>query len=130
MTSRLTSNKFIFYMVLITFAVGCTTMQSVPAIDAQSLASQIEVGDEISIVRNDLTDVTFDVDVVSDEGIGGDGVFVAYADIRQVQVRQFNTGKTVGFAAILVALVITIGSSDIGISGDFFGPPPEREMCF
>ena len=123
MTSRLSANKFIIYLVLITFGAGCTTMRSVPTTDAQSLASQIEVGDEVSIVLNDLTDVTFDVDVVSNEGIGGDGVFVAYSGIQQVQVRQFSTGKTVAFAAILVALAITIGSSDLGITGDFFGPP-------
>ena len=56
-------------------------MRSLPATDAQSLANQIEVGDKIQINRNDLTDVTFEVDAVSDEGISGDGVFVAYPDI-------------------------------------------------
>ncbi len=122
MTSRLTVNKFIIYLVLIAFTAGCTTMRSLPATDAQSLASQIEVGDKIKIIRNDLTDVTFEVGAVSDEGISGDGVFVAYSDIRQVQVRQFSTGKTVGLVAAIVAvLAIAIGASDPGI-GPVFGP--------
>ena len=113
MTSRLTVNKFIIYLVLIAFTAGCTTMRSLPATDAQSLASQIEVGDKINIIRNDLTDVTFEVGAVSDEGISGDGVFVAYSDIRQVQVRQFSTGKTVGLVAAIVAgLAIAIAASD------------------
>ena len=113
MTSRLTVNKFIIYLVLIAFTAGCTTMRSLPATDAQSLASQIEVGDKINIIRNDLTDVTFEVGAVSDEGISGDGVFVAYSDIRQVQVRQFSTGKTVGLvAAIVLGLAIAIEASD------------------
>ena len=113
MTSRLTVNKFIIYLVLIAFTAGCTTMRSLPATDAQSLASQIEVGDKINIIRNDLTDVTFEVGAVSDEGISGDGVFVAYSDIRQVQVRQFSTGKTVGLVAAIVAgLAIATAASD------------------
>ena len=73
MTSRLTVNKFIIYLVLIAFTAGCTTMRSLPATDAQSIASQIEVGDKIKIIRNDNTDVTFKVSAVSDEGISGDG---------------------------------------------------------
>ena len=122
MTSRLTVNKFIIYLVLIAFTAGCTTMRSLPATDAQSLASQIEVGDKINIIRNDLTDVTFEVGAVSDEGISGDGVFVAYSDIRQVQVRQFSTGKTVGLvAAIAVGLAIAIGANNLG-GGPFFPP--------
>ncbi len=36
MTSRLTVNKFIIYLVLIAFTAGCTTMRSLPATDAQS----------------------------------------------------------------------------------------------
>ena len=125
MTSRLTVNKFIIYLVLIAFTAGCTTMRSLPATDAQSLASQIRVGDKINIIRNDLTDVTFEVGAVSDEGISGDGVFVAYSDIRQVQVRQFSTGKTVGLVAAIVAgLAIAIAAGD----PITFGPPPPGGM--
>ena len=112
MASRLTGNKFIIYLVLIAFTAGCTTMRPLPTTDAQSLASQIEVGDKIKIMRNDDTDVTFKVSVVSDEGISGDGVFVAYSDIQQVQVSQTGAGKTVGIVAgigILVALIASGG---------------------
>ena len=86
-------------------------MLSQTAADAQALASHIEVGDKIKIIRTDLTDVTFEVVAVSDEGISGDGVFVAYSDIWQVQVRQHSTGKTVGLvAAIAVGLTIAIAA--------------------
>ena len=111
MTSRLTVNKVIIYLVLIAFTAGCTTMRSLPATDAQSLASQIEEGDKIEIIRNDLTDVTFEAGAVSDEGIIGDGVYVAYSDVRQVQVRQFSTGKTVGLVAAIVAVLAIVASS-------------------
>ena len=117
MTSRLTVNKFIIYLVLIAFTAGCTTMRSLPATYARSLASQIEVGDKINIIRNDLTDVTFEVGAVSDEGISGDGVFVAYSDIRQVQVRQTSNGTTVGLVAAIVILVALIGSAAGGSGG-------------
>ena len=106
MTNRLTVNKFIIYLVLIAFTAGCTTMRSLPATDAQSLASHIEVGDKIKIMRNDDTDVTFKVSAVSDEGISGDGVFVAYSDIRQVQVRQSSDGKSLVLVAALTLVLV------------------------
>ena len=123
MTNRLAVNKFIIYLVLVAFTAGCTTMRPLPATDAQSLANEIEVGDKIKISRNDYTDVKFKVSAVSDEGISGDGVFVAYSDIRQVQVRQFSTGKTVGLVAAIVAIAIIIakGIEDLG-DEPFFGP--------
>jgi len=120
--SRLTVNKLTVYLVLIAFTAGCTTMRSLPATDAQSLASQIEVGDKINIIRNDLTEVRFEVTAVSDKGISGDGVFVAYSDIRQVQVRRFSTGKTVSLVVVIVAaVIITIASilpAGVPISGN------------
>ena len=123
MTSRLAVNKFIIYLVLIAFTAGCTTMRSLPATDAQSLASQIEVGDKIKIMRNDNTDVTFKVSAVSDEGISGDGVFVAYSNIRQVQVSQTSIGKTLGLVAAIVVVVGAIALSDTGGVGGFsLGP--------
>ena len=123
MTSRLTTNKFIICLVLTTFSVGCTTMRSLPATDTQSLASQIMVGDKISIVRNDLTDITFNVSIVSDEGIGGEGVFIAYSDIQQVQVQQFSTGKTLGLVAAAIAVLALALASSAGGIGGFYGPP-------
>ena len=116
MTSRLTANKLIIYLVLIAFTAGCTTMRSLPAIDAQSLASQIEVGDKIKIMRTDDTDVTFKVSAVSDEGISGDGVFVAYSDIRQIQVSQGSSGMTLGLVAGIVILVALAASGGGGSS--------------
>ncbi len=121
MTSRLTVNRFVIYLVLIAFAAGCTTMRSLPATNAQSLANEIEVGDKINIIRNDLTKVTFEVAAVSDEGISGDGVFVAYSDIRQVRVRQLSTGKTVGLVAAIVAVLAIAASADYGPSGPVLG---------
>ena len=102
MTSHLTVNKFIIYLVLIAITAGCTTMGPLPVTDAQSLSSQIDVGDKIKIIRNDLTDVTFKVAAVSDEGLSGDGVFVAYSDIRQVQVSHASAGAKVGWVAAMV----------------------------
>ncbi len=117
MTSRLMVNKLIIYLVLIAFTAGCTTMRSLPATDAHSLASQIYVGNKIKIMRNDDTDVTFKVSAISDEGISGEGVFVAYSDIRRVQVSQTSTGKTVGLVAAIVVVVLvlglTVGTGDV-----------------
>ena len=111
---RLTVNNFIIYLVLITFTAGCTSMQPLPTTDAESLTSQIEVGDKIKIIRNDDTDVMFRVSGVSDDGISGDAVFVAYSDIRQVQVSQTISGATLGIVAGIVVLAALIGSGGSG----------------
>ena len=115
MSSRLPNNKLIVYLILISFTVGCTTMQPVPATDTQSLANQLEVGDKIKITLLDNSDVAFKVSAVSAEGISGDGVLVAYSDIQQVQVREFSTGKTVGLVAGIAGILAIVGTSvDIG----------------
>ena len=59
MTNRLTFNKLIIHLVLVSIIAGCTTMQPVYGTDARSLARQIQVGDKIKIIRNDESDVTF-----------------------------------------------------------------------
>ncbi len=109
--ARLKFNKFVVYFALIALLAGCASFETLPGTDAQSLASQIEVGDKIKIMRNDDTDVTFKVSAVSDEGISGDEVFVAYSDIRQVQVRQLSTLKTVGLIAAIIAVLVA-GTKD------------------
>jgi len=112
MTYYLTINNFIVYLVLIAFTSGCTTMRPVPATGAQSLASQVEVGDKIKITLRDNSDVAFKVSAVSAEGISGDGVLVAYSDIQQVQVREFSTRKTVGLVAGIVWILVIVRKID------------------
>jgi len=111
MSSHLPSNKLIVYLILISFTVGCTTMQPVPATGTQSLANQLEVGDKIKITLHDNSDVAFKVSAISAEGISGDGVLVAYSDIQHVQVREFSTGKTVSLVAGIVGFLAIVGSS-------------------
>ena len=99
------ADKVVICIVLISFVTGCTTMRPLPAADAQSIASQIEVGDKVQIIRNDASDVKFKVETISNEGLEGDGIVVAYSDILQISVREHSTAKTVGLvAAILIVL--------------------------
>ena len=106
-------SKLIISIVVVSFAAGCTTMRSLPATDAQSIASQLEVGDKVRITRHDATDAKFRVDTITSEGIGGDGVFVAYSDIQAVQVREHSTAKTAGLvAAILIIIKALVDYSD------------------
>ncbi len=116
--ARLKFKKFVVYFALIAFLAGCASFETLPGTDAQSLASQIELGDKIKIMRNDDTDVTFKVSDVSDEGISGDGVFVAYSDIRWVQVSQQSIVKSAGLMVgiTVVILAIAISSADYSLS--------------
>ena len=99
------ANTIVISFVLLSFVTGCTTTRALPANDAQSIASPLKLGDKVQITRNDASDVKFKVDAISKEGIGGDGIFVAYSDIRKLRIREHSTTKTVVLvAAILVVL--------------------------
>ncbi len=99
------ADKVVICIVLISFISGCTTMRSLPSDDAQSIGSQLEVGDKVQIVRRDASDVRFKVEEISNEGLAGDGIFVAYSDILQVSVREHSTAKTVGLVAAILVVV-------------------------
>ncbi len=99
------TDKIVICVVLISFVTGCTTMRPLPTADAQSIASHIEVGDKVQIIRNDASDVKFKVETISNEGLAGDGIFVAYSDILQVSVREHSTAKTVGLVVVILVLV-------------------------
>ena len=105
MINRTMISKLTTGIVLVSIAVGCTTMRLLPATDAQSIASQLQIGDEVIIVRSDAADAKFEIDTISDEGIGGDGVFVRYSDIQNVQIRERSTAKTVGLVSAILIVV-------------------------
>ncbi len=112
--ARLKFNKFVVYFALIAFLTGCSSVQTLPGTDPQSLASQVKVGDYVKIVRNDDTAAKIFVDTISDEGIGGDGVFVAYPDIYEVQIIRANKllkGTTGNISAVLLILVVIVAAS-------------------
>jgi hypothetical protein len=99
------TDKVVICILLISFVTGCTTMRPLPAADAQSIASHIEVGDKVQIIRNDASDVKFKVETISDEGLDGDGISVGYSDILQISVREHSTAKTVGLIAAILIVV-------------------------
>jgi hypothetical protein len=100
------ANKFVISIVLLSFVSGCTTTRSLPTNDAQSVASQLKIGDKVRITRSDASEVKFKIDAISNEGIEGDGIFVAYADMQQVQIKEHSTGKTVALVAVILTVLI------------------------
>jgi len=124
MTTTLNGNagftRFIICFVLIAFTAGCTTMRPVYGTDAASYIAQIEVGDKIELTRNDLTTVEFKITDISSDGISGEGIFVAYPDIQEIQTVHSNAGKITGIVligALLVGLVGTLAVAEAGIPG-------------
>jgi hypothetical protein len=105
MESFCATDKVVIGIVLISFATGCTTMRSLPSNDAQSIASQLKVGDNVQITRSDASVVKFKVEAISNEGLTGDGILVAYSDILQVRVREHSTAKTVGLVVAILVIV-------------------------
>ena len=114
-----TANKIFASFVLLSFVTGCTSMRSLPTNDAQSIASQLKVGDKVQITRSDDSDVRFKTEVISTEGLAGDGIFVAYSDIQQIKIREHSTAKTVGL--VVAILVVLKALADYADTIDTFG---------
>jgi hypothetical protein len=111
--------RVVIHFVLIAFTAGCTTMQPVNETDAESVSAQIEIGDKIEITRNDLSSVKFKVTAISDDGISGDGTFVAFSDIQHLQLqhkRDNKAGKIIG-GVILGAAAVTVWAIGSGLEG-------------
>ena len=97
-------------LALLVFAAGCSTFQRLPGTDAETVKSQVSVGDSVKITKNNGEKVRFKVSEVSDSGIGGEGQFVAYPDIQEIRSTQISTGATVGVSATVgILLVLLIG---------------------
>ena len=103
--------RVVICFVLIAFTAGCTTKRPVNGTDAAFVSAKIEVGDKIEITRKDKSSVKFRVTAISDDGISGKGTFVAFSDIKklQLQVSRKNTagkiiaGVALGAAAVAIA---------------------------
>ena len=109
--------RVVICFVLIAFTAGCTTMQPVYGTNAAAVSAQIEVGDKIGITRNDSSSAKFTVTAISDDGISGDGTFVAFSDIKQLQLqvrRKNNAGSIIG-GVILGAAVVTVWAIGVGL---------------
>lgn len=98
----------------VTTTLGCTTLQPVAGTDREAISGQISVGDRIEVTQLDHGIMKFKVDEISESGIGGDGLFVDYRDIRQIRTRKTHLGKTVfgvvgGTAIVLILALVAAG---------------------
>jgi hypothetical protein len=84
----------IIALFLCLFTAGCTTTTKVPATYWSTLATRIEPGDKVAITKSDGQEVKFKVDEVNNQGIAGDGQYVAYADMREVLLTEYDSEKT------------------------------------
>ena len=101
-----TLNKLIIYLVLITFTAGCSTMQPLSSTDLTTVASQVSAGDKVEITRTDGETLKFKVSEISDNGITGDDIFVAYTDILKIKVQQSSNNRK---SNILIVALTAVG---------------------
>jgi len=92
----LVQNHRIFYLITIAvflclFAAGCTTTSPHSPASAPTL---FEPGDRVKIIKKDGQELKFKVSEVSKQGITGDGKFVAYVDMREIWITEFDSEET------------------------------------
>ncbi len=114
---RIGLTRVVIHIVLIAFTAGCTTMQPVHRMDAESVSAQIKVGDNIEITRKDLRSVKFKVTAISDRGIIGYGNFVRYSDIQQVQLQQKRNNKAKKAAKITAGVILGAAAVTLWVTG-------------
>ena len=68
------------------------------------------LGRKVQVTRSDGSGVKFKVEAISNEGLAGYGIFVAYSDSFHVRFREHSTAKTVGL--VVAILVVIKGLSD------------------
>jgi len=83
-------------------------MKPLPSADHATVSSQVELGDKVEITKNDGSVVKFEVSEITDAGIGGDGQFIAYADMRDISSKQFSAGATLGLTVGILAIVTVV----------------------
>lgn len=110
-------------LIIVTFTSGCTTMQPIRGTDGESLSNQISVGDTVEITRLDGEVVKFKVDDVLQSGVGGEGQFIAYKDIRQVRVaRKGSATPALLIVGGIVAAILLVGLLEDNLSPGFPSP--------
>lgn len=113
--------RFIFCVVLVTFVTACSTARPIVAADSKSLGSQIAVGNNIGVERNDGSNVKFKVTGVLPDGLHGDGVFVPFADVGQVTVYEPNGSAGIVFLVLAGAAALWMLNDGVDC-GDFGNP--------
>ena len=108
--------KSIVLLCLVVATGGCSNLQTRPTITLDNIASEITAGDTILLVHNDGSSIEFQVTEVTDDGVVGDGVFVAYSDTASVEIvksadkpwRRVNPSIEASIAAVMVGVIIGI----------------------
>ena len=80
-----------FGVLLCIVSVGCMTTNQYSTTSAQTL---FEPGDKVTITKSDGQVVEFKVEEVNEQGISGDGKYVAYTDMREVLITELDSEKT------------------------------------
>jgi hypothetical protein len=115
--------RFLVCLVATSLISGCTTTRQVTAIGSKPLESQIRVGDSVEVEKRDGTTVKFRVQEVSSEGLRGKDEFVAAPDISSVRVVDGTQAALVGFAVLLVGLLVWMIVDSKNVCGDWPAKP-------
>jgi hypothetical protein len=101
------------------FTASCTT-KTTPSIQTklpQEVALDLKIGDMVKITTHNGEQYKFKVEMITNEGIEGEGHQIAFADMAEIK-KVYITGRTValvlGIIAILVALIL-ISTNSSGV---------------
>jgi hypothetical protein len=80
---------------------------------------KFSVGDTVNILTNDAREHEFEVIEVSDTGITGENIEIAYSDIRIARVKQIDKGETAAnwFDSMTVTILVLMSVALIALGG-------------
>jgi hypothetical protein len=113
--------RTLFLLIFVMTTLGCTTLRPVVGTDKRAISDQISVGNKVEVTLQDHSVTNFRVDEITEIGIGGDGIFIDFRDIRQIHTRKLAVGRTVFGIVGGVGIVVLVALID---SGPFLPPGP------
>ena len=96
---------------VIVFLSGCTSLQTVSLADDPSIVSKIRAGDSITVFLKDGTQSSFVVEDVDSTSISGAARTVQISDIQSVELRQVDSGKTMGAVGVGIVITVLLGAA-------------------
>ncbi len=105
--------------------VGCTTTNALTNMQPSAIQQNVKVGDKVVVLTTDANTQTFEVTEVTETYIAGADIKIDYSDIKSLEKKEINKGKTaaaVGGTALVVWVIIGI------IGGYMFGKAMDEQF--
>jgi len=92
---RLLGGRFVFCLLILAVAAGCTTLHKVP-LEPEKITSELKRGDQVRVLTKDGDESEFVLTSVSPDKLTGESQSVEVKDIAKVEKREISVFRSAG----------------------------------